>query len=61
MVSRLGLLTREGMKFFYPIYKDMQNWRTTDYDDPFPDTPFDNKPKGEDAGEKYRQMLVEVG
>ncbi|KAK3375025.1 hypothetical protein B0H63DRAFT_496321 [Podospora didyma] len=58
MVTRLGLLTRQGMDF-YPIYKDMQNWRTTDYDDTFPDTPFDNKPEGEDAGEKYQQMLVE--
>ncbi|KAK0621278.1 hypothetical protein B0T17DRAFT_591195 [Bombardia bombarda] len=61
MVSDLGLLTRSGMEYFYPIYKDMQNWRTPDYEDPFPGVPFDNKPTGEGAGAKYRQMLIDRG
>lgn len=61
MVSDLGLLTREGMEYFYPIYKDRQHWRDTKYKDPFPDTPFSDKPKGDDASRKYREMLVEVG
>ncbi|KAI1169632.1 hypothetical protein F4777DRAFT_592574 [Nemania sp. FL0916] len=34
MISDLGLLTREGMEFFYPIFKDMQNWTNDHYDDP---------------------------
>ncbi|KAK4650587.1 hypothetical protein QC762_708780 [Podospora pseudocomata] len=59
MVSDLGLLTREGMEYFYPIYKDRQHWRDTKYKDPFPDTPFSDKPKGDDASRKYREMLVE--
>ncbi|KAK3333270.1 hypothetical protein B0T19DRAFT_448870 [Cercophora scortea] len=61
MVSDIGLLTRAGMDYFYPIYKDTQNWRTLDYQDPFPTIPFDNKPKGENAAPKYRQILVERG
>jgi len=60
MVADLGLLTREGMEFFYPIFKDMENWRTPDYEDPFPGVPFDNKPRGKDAQVQYRQMLADV-
>lgn len=61
MIGDLGLLTREGMEFFYPIFKDMQNWRTKDYKDPFPGIPFDNKPMGDNAEEEYRRRLVEKG
>jgi hypothetical protein len=49
------------MEDFYPIFKDMQNWRTPNYKDPFPNTPFPNKPKGEAAEETYRQLLLDVG
>ena len=61
MIGDLGLLTRDGMEFFYPIFKDMENWRTKDYKDPFPGIPFSNKPHGENAEETYRQMLLNVG
>jgi len=61
MVENIGLLTREGMEFFYPIYKDMQNWKTPDYEDPFPGVPFDEKPSGDTARTLYRQMLADVG
>jgi uncharacterized protein (DUF2235 family) len=60
MIGDLGLLTREGMEFFYPIFKDMQNWRTPAYADPYPGVPFQNKPRGENAEESYRQMLLDV-
>ncbi len=60
MVADLGLLTREGMEYFYPIFKDMQNCATPNYVDPFPGVPFKNKPRGLDAKPKYRQMLLEV-
>ena len=60
MIGDLGLLTREGMEYFYPIFKDMQNWRTPGYKDPYPGVPFANKPKGPDAEETYRQLLLEV-
>jgi hypothetical protein len=43
------------------IFKDMQNWRTPNYKDPFPGMPFDNKPMGENAEETYREMLAERG
>ncbi|KAK0748607.1 hypothetical protein B0T21DRAFT_380396 [Apiosordaria backusii] len=59
MISDIGLLTREGMEYFYPIFKDMHHWRDKKYHDPFPDIPFGDKPKGEDAPRKYRDMLVE--
>ncbi|KAG8156665.1 hypothetical protein KVR01_013456 [Diaporthe batatas] len=61
MIGSLGLLTREGMEFFFPVFKDMQNWQTKKYKDPYPGVPFDNKPMGENAAETYRNMLIEKG
>ncbi|KAI0540875.1 hypothetical protein GGR58DRAFT_520988 [Xylaria digitata] len=61
MISDLGLLTRQGMEYFFPIFKDMQNWSNDHYDDPFPTMPFTNKPKGENAASIYRERLVEKG
>lgn len=48
------------MEFFYPIFKDMQNWMNPDYEDQFPQVPFPDKPKGPQATDKYRRKLVEV-
>ncbi|KAI0871473.1 hypothetical protein GGS24DRAFT_58553 [Hypoxylon argillaceum] len=59
MVSDLGLLNRNGMDYFFPIFKDMQNWTNEHYDDPFPTIPFTNKPKGEGAAAIYRERLIE--
>jgi hypothetical protein len=62
MIGDLGLLTREGMEYFYVIFKDMENWRTPNYAaiDPFPNKPFPEKPLGANAEETYRQKLMEV-
>ncbi len=60
MIGDLGLLTRNGMEYFYPIFKDMENWQTADYKDPFPTKPFPDKPRGEKAHVAYRQKLLEV-
>lgn len=60
MICDLGLLNRDGIECFYPIFKDMQNWMEFDYEDQFPTLPFSNKPKGARAQEKYAKMLVEV-
>lgn len=60
MISNLGLLTRRGMELFYPIFKDMENWQTDHYADPFPHIPFDNKPRGDNAAEEYKNMLLKV-
>lgn len=48
------------MDYFFPIFKDMQNWTNEHYDDPFPTIPFTNKPKGEGAAAIYRERLIEV-
>jgi uncharacterized protein (DUF2235 family) len=61
MVADLGLLTREGVEHFYPIFKDMQNWMNDDYDDPFPNVPFPDKPKGPNAAHEYRARLEKLG
>ncbi|KAI1769038.1 hypothetical protein GGR53DRAFT_274392 [Hypoxylon sp. FL1150] len=61
MISDLGLLTREGMEFFYPVFKDMQNWMNVDYKDQFPQLPFTDKPKGPHAADEYRRKLVKKG
>jgi uncharacterized protein (DUF2235 family) len=57
MIKDIGLLTREGMNYFYAIFKDQENFRNDDYHDIFPDTPFPNKPK--DAVD-YRKRLERV-
>lgn len=61
MISDLGLLTPAGMEYFYPIFKDMQNWLEEDYNDLFPDLPFPNKPRnhGEKTADEYRERLLE--
>lgn len=61
MIGNLGLLTREGLEYFYPIFKDMENWNNDDYDDEFPGQPFPNKPKGPNAAAMYRKRLEELG
>lgn len=59
MISSIGLLTREGMEFFFPIFKDMQKSQTKGYQDPFPGIPFDERPTGDDAAKEYRHKLLE--
>ncbi|OAA49950.1 peptidoglycan binding domain containing protein [Beauveria brongniartii RCEF 3172] len=61
IISQLGLLTREGMESFVPVFKDMQHWKDAAYEDPFPKTPFPDKPKGDDAADVYRQRLEKMG
>ncbi|KAH6998621.1 hypothetical protein BKA56DRAFT_626946 [Ilyonectria sp. MPI-CAGE-AT-0026] len=61
MVGALGLLTREGVEHFYPIFKDMQHWMDDHYKDPFPNVPFPNKPKGPNAAKEYRARLESLG
>ncbi|KAL6908743.1 hypothetical protein GGI43DRAFT_393525 [Trichoderma evansii] len=61
MVGNLGLLTREGLEYFYPIFKDMENWNNDGYKDEFPGQPFDNKPKGPNAAAIYRERLEKLG
>ena len=60
-ISEIGLLTREGLELFYPIFKDMEHWRDPDYVDPFPTQPFSEKPKGPGASEEYKARLERVG
>lgn len=60
MISDLGLLTRDGMEYFYPVFKDMQNWMNPEYEDEFPELPFPGKPKGPHAQEQYRAKLLQV-
>lgn len=61
MVGSLGLLTREGAEHFYPIFNDMQHWMDAKYDDPFPNQPFPDKPKGPNAAAEYRSRLEKLG
>nr|XP_036584755.1 peptidoglycan binding domain containing protein [Colletotrichum truncatum]KAF6794405.1 peptidoglycan binding domain containing protein [Colletotrichum truncatum] len=61
MIADLGLLTREGVEHFYPIFKDMENWMNDEYIDEFPSMPFDNKPKGVDAAYEYKARLEKLG
>ncbi|OAA67401.1 peptidoglycan binding domain containing protein [Cordyceps fumosorosea ARSEF 2679] len=61
MIGKLGLLTREGMESFVPVFKDMQHWKDAAYQDPFPKTPFEDKPTGNGAADAYRGRLETLG
>jgi uncharacterized protein (DUF2235 family) len=58
MIRDIGLLTRAGMDFFYPIFKDQENFRNDRYNDIFPDIPFPDKPRGPDAAKDYKLKLL---
>lgn len=60
LIGKVGLLTREGLDLFYPIFKDMEHWMDDDYDDPFPSLPFSEKPKGAGASDEYKARLERV-
>jgi hypothetical protein len=60
MIKDIGLLTRDGMSYYYPIFKDQENFRNQNYTDPFPEIPFPRKPKGSDAAMEYKQRLEQV-
>ena len=60
MIGEIGLLTREGLDVFYPVFKDMENWMNDEYDDPFPSLPFSEKPKGPGAAHEYKARLERV-
>ena len=60
LIGKVGLLTREGLDLFYPIFKDMEHWMDDDYEDPFPSLPFSEKPKGAGASEEYKARLERV-
>lgn len=57
MIRDIGLLTRVGMNYFYPIFKDQENFRNYSYHDIFPDIPFRNKPHGPNAASEYKERL----
>lgn len=60
MIGEIGLLTREGLDVFYPVFKDMENWMNDEYEDPFPAVPFSEKPKGPGAALEYKARLERV-
>ncbi|KAH8815750.1 hypothetical protein F5884DRAFT_665256 [Xylogone sp. PMI_703] len=67
MIKDIGLLTRDGMRYFYPIFKDMENSWNPHYHDKFPDVPFPNKPRGahgkdpDEVQRKYKAKLEKLG
>jgi acetyl esterase/lipase len=58
MIRDIGLLNRRGMEYFYPIFKDQENFRNDKYNDIFPTIPFAKKP---DNPRDYRERLEQVG
>ena len=60
MIHDIGLLTREGMDYFYAIFKDVENAMNPKYHDIFPTVPFQHKPRGKHMIERYRRRLLEV-
>lgn len=60
IIRNIGLLTRRGMEYFYPIFKDQENFRNDKYHDIFPDIPFRDKPVGPEAAEEYKRRLERV-
>ncbi|KUJ12697.1 uncharacterized protein LY89DRAFT_755669 [Mollisia scopiformis] len=61
MINDIGLLTRDGMNDFYPIFKDQENFKNDRYHDIFPTIPFADKPFGPDAEIEYKERLEKDG
>ncbi|KAJ2906836.1 hypothetical protein MKZ38_010334 [Zalerion maritima] len=75
LIAGIGLLTREGLEYFYPILKDVENWKVKGYEkngDQFPQLPplgtEDAMRKGmnrkpvfgtEATGKDYARLLLE--
>jgi uncharacterized protein (DUF2235 family) len=57
LISSIGLLTREGLDMFHPIFTDAKNWHRKNYKDPFPNVPFPNKPRGAEFDQIYARNL----
>lgn len=60
MIRSVGLLTRQGMKDFYPIYSDQKHFNNPTHRDPYPNLPFTNKPRGRYAALEYKRKLGEA-
>jgi len=60
MIKDIGLLTRYGMSYFYPIFKDQENFKNPRYHDIFPTLPFPDKPRGDEAAHEYKRRLEQV-
>jgi uncharacterized protein (DUF2235 family) len=58
LISAVGLLTREGMKFFYQIFKDWENQSDANYRSPWPEDPWPKR--GNCLLPKYKEELHEV-
>jgi hypothetical protein len=60
LIGEIGLLTREGMKDFFAVFKDSENFKNEGYVDIFPNAPFSSKPTGPNKVAEYAQKLVDV-
>ncbi|KAG9232741.1 hypothetical protein BJ875DRAFT_380011 [Amylocarpus encephaloides] len=60
MIGNIGILTSAGMDSFYAIFKDQENFRSSCYNDRFPNIPFSRKPKGPNMARDYKRRLEDL-
>lgn len=58
MITVVGLLTKPGLEFLGVVFEDYEHRLDNNYDSPFPNVPFHNKPSASDP--KYRNELQSV-
>jgi hypothetical protein len=58
LIASVGLLTKPGLDALSVIFEDFEHRRDKNYDSPYPNIPFPNKPSADDPG--YKQGLQEV-
>lgn len=58
LIKSVGLLNRQGLVYFYQIFQDWQNQAYPNWQSPYPDEPWENRPPANSP--EYRRKLLEL-
>jgi hypothetical protein len=58
LIATIGLLKKEGLKYFYQIFKDWENQSKKDWKSPWPHEPWSKRPSPRLP--EYKEKLVDV-
>lgn len=59
LIAAVGLLTKPGLDSLGVVFEDYEHRRDKNYDSPYPNVPFQNKPSASDPA--YKNELYSVG
>jgi uncharacterized protein (DUF2235 family) len=58
LIRAIGLLTRQGLVYFFPIFQDWMHQSSPDWKSPYPKEPWENRPAPDSP--EYRRKLLEL-